>query len=1519
MKNKVQVEKSVLLHRVKRIFKWVPSLIIIFLLVSFALFQIPKIQTRLLNEISSFIAKNTSFRLTIGHANLTWYDEFILEEVRLYQAANDSTMIMVNAMSIDFGLIHYLFNQEIVGDELTLISPKLHIIKPNDSTEMNINQFIGELKAVFKKEKANKKTSIYIEEVSIENGLFSFNQIDTPPPPSGKDYFHFRYDSLNSHIINLSYENDSIGMNIDSLASVDPNTDLDIKHLSGAFHFTKKSLGFTDMKLKTNRSTISDSIILHYDSPDHLKYFLDSVEFDISLKESIIDHRDIAIFNQAALKIGSPITLSGSLLGTVSKLSTQNLQLDYGHSHIQGDGYFGGLPDIKETFIDFHFDQSFIQAADFKSLLTDNIYDKLDKLKTIQLEGNFAGFVSNFVANGTALSEMGFIKSDLNMRIDNKSVAHYSGKIDLQNFRINEVFQELGGIRNITMNGEIKGKGLEVNNANFDLNANIDSIQLNNISLNNISTVGHFEKQFLNADFEIYDPKLIFSGIVEVDIREDHNKFRIDANMDTLDLYAMGVTKEPLVISSVLDINMKGLKLDDMRGYVMLSDNFINFKSKRLKIDSINLISSLISDFREISLYTDNISAELKGSFSNQQLVKSFTELYQEIYLNLQNDSASLNQYYLEKQHAVIQKLSADLELRMRDINEYIEPFYPDFHISKNIKIDSRIVQDSISTLTFHSSIDTLKYKSHSLHSTLVDLSLSKNYFSKDVLASLTSQSESQVWQKGIQSENFNAEIIWDKSLMTVWASIKQPEFNNNINLSSEINFLNDQTTIHMVPARLRLLDQRWVWNQTNQINIKKEGVEFIEFGLTNQNQKLEANGRYGDNNAESVKIDLSEISLSSIQSLIPFSLEGTLDGGIRVQKGEKYSIIDGEIVADSIKIQDFLLGNLFINSLWDHETQGLMVKMDLARNGEKKIELAGEFFPNRSENQLDISASFVESDLEAIDPFVQKNFSHLKGKITGEIKIGGNLSSPSFIGQTKITEGHALVKYLNARYDFNGDISLNGKKLTTQNLKLVDRNGNNATITGDIEFLDAKNLALNLDGRFQNFQILNTSIKNNSLYYGSAVTTGNVQFRGTTADLIISASAKSERGTKLFLPIGQKNKVKTDQKEYIQFVNLSEQDDKQEEQKELSIEPEPNKIKGIRLDLDLEFTPEAYIELIFDIKSGDIIRGRGDGSINLAINRDGDFTMFGDYSIQQGGYNFTLYNIINKEFEIQKGSNIAWYGNPYGAILNIDASYIQQASLFPILNNLTEDEQNANELRKKYPTKVDLKLTQNLLAPDIKFGISIEDYPRRLTLNSTGRTYDLESQVNAFKNKIRNNEQEMNRQVFSLLVLRKFSPEDNIEFNTATLGTSLSEFVSNQLSYWATQVDENLEIDVDLASLDEDAFNTFQLRMSYTFMDGRLKVTRGGGIPNEQNNNNVYSYIGDWSVEYLITEDGRFRAKVYSRADLNTIQSNENLNNNSVETGFSLQFIRSFDELKEILRDSREKNLEKDSPEVVE
>jgi hypothetical protein len=167
------------------------------------------------------------------------------------------------------------------------------------------------------------------------------------------------------------------------------------------------------------------------------------------------------------------------------------------------------------------------------------------------------------------------------------------------------------------------------------------------------------------------------------------------------------------------------------------------------------------------------------------------------------------------------------------------------------------------------------------------------------------------------------------------------------------------------------------------------------------------------------------------------------------------------------------------------------------------------------------------------------------------------------------------------------------------------------------------------------------------------------------------------------------------------------------------------------------------------------------------------------------------------------------------------------------------------------------------------------------------------------YRSRLLTDEQELNRQVFSLLVLRRLSPEGTFSGVEGTVGSSLSELLSNQLSYWVSQaIDENLEIDMNLNTMNQEALNTLQLRLSYSMFDGRLRVT---------GQSDSRTMLGDWTVEYMLSKDGKLKLKIFNRYNQNVVVSDINNNNNMI-TGASILHTQNFSTLKELLSFKKKK-----------
>ncbi|MGL1885956.1 MAG: translocation/assembly module TamB domain-containing protein [Reichenbachiella sp.] len=1506
----IKIDIRLIWYKTAGLFVWTPVLFIVLMLLLFAVFQIPKIQTDMINSATKYISQNTSFSIHVESANLTWYDKMVLKNIRVYEHENDSTMISIGDAQVHISLFDLFLKKEINASILEVKSPFVHITKHNDSTELNISKFTREMKELFKREnKQKKKPKIYVKRIEIVDGVFSFNDIRRDSLQQGKDYYHFQYDSITATVSDFTLASDSIGFQIDRLRGDDHVNQLNIKSLYGLFYLTPKQLSLYEFKLNTDRSIIRDSLVFKYRTTANFAYFNDSINFYSHFKNSTIDSRDIGLFNQTLSNYNRQINLSGYAYGSVKRLHTKKIQLKFGnHSTYQGNASFFGLPLIRETFMDIDFVHSTMDPNDVIDIIDIKEETRLNDMLIMNMNGNFTGFLTDFVANGLFTSEAGKVTTDINFKIDKQNVANYSGHLELENYDLRQILGNNTAFKKIKLNGEINGHGLEVEDAYFQLNARVDSIQYKDYTYTDIDTEGLFEEEYFKGNLQIDDPNLRFDGYLDIDIRNKVNKFTIDAQLDTMRLDILGFSKHPLSISSTIDIDMKGLKEEDLIGYLNLYNSAIYYKKDSLIIDSLNILSSKIADQRLIHTETEGFTGQIRGDFTIRKLHKSLQYFYDEVVLNLENNSETISQYYNNKTSDSTDYVQANLDINFWDINKFITPFIPNFSLSQNVQFTGELKQDSIFNLNLNSSFDTLHLDENQFFGNVIDLSLSKPTDNNDMIASIFSESAAQYWFNEYQTEDIYLDTRWDKDQIQILSNFNQKEYGNEIELNASFDFSTDQIKIHFNPSRIMILDNQWIWNQDNFIIYDNDQWEFSDFQLSNGSEYLSINGKYSYSHAETLSIGINNFELENLQPVYKTSYKGLLDAKLNIKRREGENLVEGDIKAHGVFIDDFHVGHIFGLSTWDNRKNRLNVNLSVVKNDLKKMDVTGHIYPDRLDHQLDLTAKFRHADLQLLEPYIKANFENIKGYAVGNIDIGGNIKSPILKGKATIQEGHSSIKYLKTEYDFNGDISFTESEIIAQNLTLIDSEQNKASVTGKVTHENFKNFNLNLRGNFRNFQLLNTTSTDNNTYYGNAYATGYVTFSGTLDNIILGVQAKSTRGTHISIPVGGFYDNTAKQKEYIQFVDLTQPEEIKNLEAIIQKEVESAKIKGIEMDFDLEMTKDAYLELIFDVKAGDIIRGRGNGNIKLQINTDGDFNIFGDYIIDNGGYNFTLYNIINKEFNIKKGSSIAWYGDPYKAILNIDAEYRQLASLLPILEPSisNEDDQNTSQVRKKYPSIVNLKLTEKLFEPKIKFGISIEDYPQNITLLSKN-DLDIEGLINAFKVKLAGNEQEMNRQVFSLLILRRFSPENSFQVNNSnTIGSSLSEFVSNQLSYWATQVDENLEIDVDLAGLTDDEYNTFQLRLSYTFLDGRLRVTRGGALPNDQTKNDVTAIIGDWTVEYLLTPDGRLRIKMYSRTDQDNF--NKETGNSGMETGLSLQSIRNFNEFNELLNSSRKK-----------
>ncbi len=1468
--------------------------ILLLLAVAGGILQIPAVQTLVVQKLSRYLSDKTGFPVAVQRVHLRWFDSFELDNLSVYDQ-QDSLMISIEEAFVDFRLLD-LLNKEHPGlDEVVLSKPRVQLLKNGPDDGLNINEFIRNIQDLLPPRKPGPKTytPFTIGDVTIHDGTFIYHDYRKDSLEEYFDYNHIFLNRIDGQLEAFRLIADTLEFNLLNLKTAAPGYNFNVDQLKTFYRYTEQSMLFQNLELRAGNSFVSDSLAFSYRSQESLEYFVDSVTINANLKETVIHSRDLAVFAPYFKDYEETYYLSGRFDGTVNDFDARDIDIHFGQTRIRGDLSMDGLPDFEETFIEADLKNSQFYPPDLKRHFNEELYTNLQKLGLISFSSQFLGFPNDFVANGRFDTRLGKIQSDINLKLNttDRDLSTYSGSLALQNFAIGQMLGE-PDLQRISMNGTVSGTGFSLNEANLRLNAAISRLGYRNYTYRNIKAKGTLAKSFFEGDLAVNDPNLKIRGTGSIDLRDDRQELKVNATLDTAFFKTLNLLDEELFVRANINLNLKGLDIDEVQGEIYLANAVVEYRNRELSLDTLTLFTAIDSSSRQLMVETSLADLYVAGNFNYSELAEDVQRLYQEYMLNFRNNSEEIAAYYQQKKGpATYNRYGLDYVLSLKNPNPILHLFEPQLFISDNTEIEGSFTGGYTSILSANTTIDTVQYKNDMYLNLEAELNTSKIADSTDVLAMAFLQSSDQYFNGITPTENLVLEAIWDRDHIELSGDIKQANSSNLADLNADIFFLADRTELSFHSSVLSILENNWKISRNNRIVFENGKIYFQDFQIKDKDQSIIAEGVVSEDMDEKLNILVNNFQLSNLNPILEQHLSGSVNGSADLQNLLATPMLNGRIGISEFMIEKFLVGNMAFEAFWNNKEEHLDLQLTGHRKGIEIVSAEGYYNPFVEDNSLNINAVFYKTNLDIIEPFTEGIFSGIKGTASGRVLITGSPAYPILRGGGSVNNGHIKIDYTNTGYTFDGGFILSENEIGFRDLNIRDSENNTASMDGGIFHDGFDNFVINLKAKLNGTKVLNTSYQENELYYGTAYANGDLEILGPINNLLFSATASTAKGTKIFIPLDFG--ADYEQREYINFVNAK--DSLAAGSKELSAGPGNINLSGIKLDFDLDITPDAYCEIIFDLRAGDIIRGRGNGKLDLQIDTNGEFTMFGNYEITKGAYNFTLFNVITKEFVIDPGSSIRWMGDPYGGLLDIQARYNQSASLLPILQRGANAEPTPQE-RRPYPVTLLMDLQGDLLSPDINFDIELKDYP--------GIFY---TEVQRFKSQLKADEQYLNRQVFNLIVLRQFAHDPNsgaaqsaLGFGSQTAISSISELLSNQFSALVTQLDENLEIDVDVSSsIDADAINTFQLRMSYTFLDGRLRVTRDGSIVSRSSEQDMNNLIGNWTIEYLLTQDGQYRVKMYSRNNMNQLNSTVNLDNYT--QGVSLLQTKSFDSLKEL------------------
>jgi hypothetical protein len=1487
--NILQIIKKVSLKTIRY------TLLLIFVL--FAVLQLDTVQTYIAQKLAQELTEKIGHQISIEKVSIRWFDLARVEGIHIEDLQGEE-MISIESAMIDYRLSSLMNTNKVIIDYIEVYRPHLLMNWYKGGDNINFNIFIKKIRETLAPTTKKKKSAkpIVITSGRVIDGVYGFNNenkglIDF----DGFDHFHFQLDSINGDVSDLYIFKDTVQLSGRNITALYKTRNFHIYSLNTDFRYTKHTLEFHKIDADLGSSHLSKDLVFTYKDMSDFSQFNRKVKINTQLDSTVISTQDLALFVPSLKKIKDHWTAYGNIKGKVSNFQSKNLSFYFGrHSKIHGGVGLDGLPNIAETFIEFNLENSVIFPEDIQQYMkSDKHYLQIKKFGKIDFSARFNGFPSQFTTNGKFNTDLGFLKMDIQFKINpDLKRSEYEGELFTDEFQLG-VFLDNNSIGKINLDGKVAGYGFTIDEAQLDMNAEVLKFEFLGYPYQGIDINGRLENKYFKGQFSIEDPNLRIKSKGEVDFRESNQKIILLAEIEEANMRALHLTEDSLFLSTTLDLDFNGFSIDEVIGKGHLKETFISQNDKKLLIDNFKFSSTKKDSIRDFSLQSNLISFFARGDFEFTNLTQDLELLLKEYELKLSNDQNEIDNYYSLKEQG--DNYEIRFKLNLTNTKPLFDLFYPAVTISKGTILKGRFSNSRTSVLEIHSSFDSIKIDNITLSKNEIDLFTSKKRYSNDVLASYSISSEKQ--KIGIKSiaKDFYLSGLWDNTAFTYNSSLSSLGNKNGYKLNGDVQFTDDSTIFKIYNSNFKIDNHQLSVVDTNLIGLKGKHIAFEHFELKDHfnNQK---HILFGDinNDSSTATLSLDDFNLNYISLFAKTELHGSYTGDITLSDFYENPTISSVFKLDSFGMYDGTFGNFDGNINWNLEDRQINIDVDLHNDSLKLAEISGYINTDRKvKTPLNLTLDLNEIPLNIIEPFIKGQVSHIQGNATGKVKILGDFIKPDFFGHPTIVDGGMTVEYLKTHYKFENNIYFKNDTITFQNIVLLDTlEKTKATLNGYIRHSLFNRFYVDATIKLEKTLLQNTKKEDNEIYYGPIYATGDINIKGPFEELIIhSDEVTSEKGTSITIPLDSEGAIT--KADFIHFIDK----DKMKDDFEIFDHETKVNFNGVSINLNMNLTEDALIDIIFDEKAGDRLTGYGKGLLLIDLNTKGDFNMYGNYEISKGSYSFSMLSLLNKSFSIETGSKIEWSGDPYGGKMDVIAKYSVMTNVIPIIND-TAFVSSHPDVKRANPVDVSLGMKGNLMAPSIKFGITIEEYPNYI---------EVEQAILDFKNRIKYNEQELNKQVFSLIVFKKLSPLDNFDVNiSSTAGASVSEMFSNQLGYMLSQLDEDLDVYIDLGSFDNDG-SSLNVRLSYSVMDGRLRISHNGNYSNYEGNQDLKNLFGEWTVEYLLSDDGKVRIKGYNKLNQNTASTSLSSQNSTVY-GVAIAYNDNYDTFSEFWTNLKDK-----------
>lgn len=1456
------------------------------------LLDIPAVQNFVVHKAMRVVSHKLETAVRIDRVDIGLFSKIRIEGLYVEDYNRDTLLYVgrLDAYVTRFGLFGG-------GVELSrgVIADARLCLREMPDGEMNIKRIVSRLSNPDKKKKGDFRLTL--NRAAIEGMDLCIERRERRNPPYGIDFSHLHVCGIRARVDDFTIDGQSIYTTIETLSARE-RSGFALNRFSGRFYLTGGCMGFDEAVIVTDRSDITIPYVsLAGGSWEEYRDFLGEVRIDAALRNSRISTDDLAYFAPSLRDWHLEFSdIGADIAGYVDdfKVRIRSMQID-GGTWLSADASITGLPDIARTRFDLtvpHLGTTG-RAADRIAQriagrrLPESLLQMLDNSGRIDVSARFQGLLSSFDLRMGAATALGGASCNLHLKPLSGGLRRVRGDVATRNLRLGELLGYKDQVGSVTISARVDGT---VGRGSTDANiiADVSQLGFNGYIYDSLRFDGRLRNREFDGRITARDPHLDFDFLGTVDLNDSVPAYDFTMDLRRADLSELHINRRDSLarLSARLQAKAAGRSLDDLNGSIRISDITYLYNDKRLEAASMTVTGENSENSKLVELRSDFADATFRSKTS-YRVVFDYLKRCAWKYLPTLRDTEPLTETATRKT-AVANDYSL-LSVRIRNFNP----------VADAVSAGLQIADGSSLQMLFNPASDQLSLRA------------SSEYVERKRM--LATRLNINASNRGDSLELYaSAEDLYAGALHLPHLSVTGGARQGRIQLST--GFTDTARKFSgLIGARTEVIDDGGPDGRVMQFqilpshitrgnttwriaadNIQLDTARMVidRFHVMNNDQELLIDGVASRSRDDSVTLQLRDFDLSPFTQFagnMGYVIEGRSSGSASMKSVFRGGEIRADIRLDSLEINDIPVPSLRITSRWNVERNraGVMITDRMSRD----TLIRGFYDPEQVRYYARMNVRDI--DLGLLDPLLSGVISSTSGRASADLVLQGQRRIADLTGEIRIADLRTTVDYTGVAYDIpQAVMKVNNNLFRVSNVAMFDPDGNRGQLDLELNLQHLSNIGYDLRVAPQQMLVLDTNERDNDYFYGTVYATGTARISGNKSGVNLDIAAATEDESSFYMPLSSRSNISD--ADFIVFVKPPEKDTLDNVAlKKLMFERKRRQTLGtdsrMNISLALEVRPNVEVELMV---AGNAVRARGEGMLNLQIDpRSNIFEMYGDYTITEGNYNFSLQNLINKRFLIASGSTIQWTGSPMDARLDIEAEYKLKASLQPLFQSSVGDSGVGAD--RSVPVECVIHLGGRLTDPEISFDVRVPGS-------------DPETQM-VIANAL-NTPETVDMQFLYLLLFNSFMSENSLGASSG-MGTSVSaatglELLSSMLSNMLSASDYNIILRYRPKS--ETMSDEVDVGLSTSLINNRLLVEVESNYlldSRQAVNSSMSNFMGEAYITYLIDRAGTLKLKAFTQT-IDRFDENQGLQ----ETGIGIYFKEDFDNFRDLRQRIRER-----------